>query len=134
MYPLNAVADEVPFEWIEMALPISTSQSNPRANMRTGVFTQGQRNIAITGKFGYCELADVPSAIKIATAKIVGAIIKENIGDADLKEVTQESIGQYSTSYAKIKEIANAMGVTDMVSQYIREDMPASSSVSESKS
>lgn len=127
LYPLNAAANGEPFNSIEMALPISTSQSNPRANMRTGTLTEGQRNIAISGKFGYAT--SVPSTIQFAVTKLAGSIIKENISDTDLKEITSETIGQYSASYAKIKDVAYTMEIAEMVSQYIRKDKYASSGI-----
>lgn len=76
------------------------------------------QGISVTGKF--CYSATVPPMIELAATKMVGAIIKEAVGDGDVKEVTQESIGRYSVGYARIGEIANQMGVKEELAPYIK--------------
>ena len=121
-YPLNASEDdeEKPITAIELVQPeTSLGSSNPRSgNTIPYIFEELQRSVVITGKWGYSET--VPEDITVAVMKIVGGMIKENIGDSDLREVTQESLGEYSTSYAKIKDIAHALGLGNMLAPYTR--------------
>ncbi len=121
LYPLN----ESVKEWIELIQPETKIPSNSRLDRSSPfIFDKGQRIVAVTGKFGYSTTP--PDAIKLACLKLVGAAIKENIGDTDLKEITQESLGDYSASYAKIKEIAHYTGVNDILEMYKRERVPFS--------
>lgn len=124
LYPLNAVADSKPYEYIELANPAFNLPANSR--ITTGVaqayiFFEGQRNIAITGKWGYnAASGSRPDLITLAALKIMGGIIKENIGDDDVKELTQETLGEYSASYAKVKDIADRLGIPDTLAPFIR--------------
>ncbi len=125
-YPLNATDDGVPYEWIELVNPSNNLNVNSRIAAISGtspfVFTRGQRNIAITGRWGYNELEDgnLPPSVKMAALKICAGIIKENIGDTDLKELTSESLGEYSASYAKVADIADRLGVPSILGDFIR--------------
>jgi hypothetical protein len=121
MYPLNAGAEGKPYEWIELIQPETRVSTNSRLDKSVPyIFDKGQRTVKVTGKFGYS--ATPPEDVKIAALKLCAGIIKENIGDNDLKEITQESIGEYSSSFVKVSEIAHALGVDELVSQYIRPD------------
>jgi hypothetical protein len=120
LYPLNAVADGKPFEYIELINPAFNLPANSRMSVFGAgspyTFYEGQRNIAITGKWGYNAInSNLPPLVKMATLKICAAVIKENIGDNDLKELTSESLGEYSASYAKIAEIADRLGVSNIL-------------------
>ena len=129
LLPHNAVADEEPFVSIELVQPeTSFSNSNPRSGSTIPyVFEELQRSIVVVGKWGYS--ATPPSDVKVAAMKIVGGIIKENIGDSDLREVTQETLGEYSTRYAKIKDIAHALNVGSILEPYKRGRVSGSSKV-----
>lgn len=126
-YPLNAIADGIPFEWIDLANPAYNMPANSRLSAFGGgnayVFFQGQRNIAVTGKWGYNALDDgnLPPVVVMAALKICGGIIKENIGDTDLKELTAEALGEYSASYAKVKDIADRLEIGDILAPLVRE-------------
>ncbi len=120
LYPLNAIEDEEPFIAIELIQPeTSGANANPRSGSNVSyIFEELQRSVTIVGKFGYS--ASVPADITLAMMKLVGGVIKENIGDSDLREVTQETLGEYSTNYAKIKDIAHALGVNAILEDYKR--------------
>lgn len=120
LYPLNASEFDMPYEWIELIQP-ETRLLNVNSRLSSAppyIFDKGQRTIVIVGKFGFS--ATVPDDIKLVALKLVGGVIKENVGDTDLKEVTQESIAEYSASYAKIKEVANRLGVNDILNGYVK--------------
>jgi hypothetical protein len=119
LYPLNAEADGEPFEWIELIQPeTSFSNTNPRRTGIPYIFEDLQRSVTVVGKWGYSETP--PEDVKVAVMKIVLGFIKENIGDNDLREVTSETIGEYSVSYAKIKDTADRTGVDHLLKPYKR--------------
>lgn len=125
LMPLNADKNGFPFEYIELVNPAFNLPANSRIQALGGspayVFFQGQRNIAITGKWGFNKVSDgAPKAVKLAALKIIAGVIKENIGDTDLKELTAESLGEYSASYAKVKDIADRLEIDDILAQYVR--------------
>lgn len=127
-YPLNAIADSKPIEWIELIQPAVNQNVNSRLAQVAGnnpfVFWEGQRNISITGKWGYNEAADgkIPKLVKMAALKLIAAAIKANIGDTDLKELTSETLGEYSASYAKIKDIADQLEIADVLEPLVRKE------------
>lgn len=120
LYPLNAAEEDRPYAAIELVQPeTSFANANPRSgNSIPYVFDELQRSVVVTGKWGFS--ATPPDDIKLAAMKLVGGIIKENIGDTDLKEVTQETLGEYSVSYAKVKDIANSLGISSVLDTYKR--------------
>jgi hypothetical protein len=117
LYPLNATAKGKPYEWLELIQEVSGNNRNPRSNWHY-VFEPIQRNVAVTGKFGYS--ATVPEPIKVACLKLAGAIIKENIGVTDLKEISSESLGEYSVSYVKVTDVANRQDFDQVLAPYVR--------------
>lgn len=120
-YPLNATEDGVPIERIDLIQPETKVNTNSRAMLLGSsnyIFEKKQRSVKITGKWGYSTVP--PEDIKLAVLKLIGGVIKENIGDADVKEVTSETIGAFTTSYAKLKDIAHALGVEDLLDPYVR--------------
>ena len=121
LYPLNASALGMPYEWIELIQP-ETRLLNVNSRLSSSppyIFDKGQKTIVVVGKFGFSTT--VPDDIKLAALKLVGGIIKENVGDSDLREVTQESLGDYSASYAKIKDVANRLGVNNILDGYVKD-------------
>ncbi len=122
MYPMNAQNDGMPYEWIELIQPTYNRNVNSRIAALAGnnpfVFWKGQRNVIVTGTWGFATTA--PDDIKVATMKLVSSFIKENIGDTDIKEVTSEKLGNFGTSYTKISSIADRVGVTNIIAPYVR--------------
>jgi len=120
LYPLNSLAEFRPFEWIELIQPeTEILNQNPRTG--TGIrfiFEEGQGTVEINGKWNWAE---VPDGIKVAAFKIASSFIKENVGDEDVKEVTQSRLGDFSVTYVKIKDIADRVGVTEMLKTFTRE-------------
>jgi len=119
-YPLNAAAEGKPYTAIELVQPETNfSNANPRSgNSIPYIFEELQRSVVILGKWGFSATA--PADITMAMMKLVGGVIKENIGDSDLREVTVETLGEYSTSFAKIKDIAHAVDIAAILSPYKR--------------
>lgn len=115
LYPLN---EDVKTR-IELVQPFTRLNLNSRLQSSSPyVFDEGQKGVKVVGKFGYSTTP--PDAIKLACLKLVGAIIKENIGDTDLKEITSESLGDYTANYVKIKDIAERLKVNDVLNPYKR--------------
>lgn len=125
LYPLN----ETVKEWIELIQPETRLATNSRIDSTSPyIFDEGQRSVTIVGKFGYSTDATAPDLIKVCALKIVSGFIKENIGDSDLKEITSESLGDYSVSFAKITETANRMNMNDMLASFTRQPIGKSAS------
>ena len=104
---------------IQLAQPSTRLNSNSRISSSSPyIFEKAQRNVVITGKFGYSVTA--PDPIKMACLGIVGAYLKQNISDKDLKEVSSESLGDYSVSYVKTSEISDKLGLTSVLDLYKR--------------
>lgn len=115
LYPLN----ETVKTRIELLQPETRLSSNSRiGSVSPYIFDKGQRTIAVTGQFGYSETP--PDVVKLACMKLVGAVIKENIGDTDLREMTQESLGDYSASFTRIKDIAERLDLKALLGTYVR--------------
>jgi hypothetical protein len=122
LYPLN----DTPKTQIQMN---RNTYSNVNSRVRGGnlssvIFPQGQANVIVEGKFGYSTT--VPEAIKMATTRIASSIIKENIGDSDLKSVSKEELGEYSVSFESAKNAANKIDALDTLNQYRRNDVLSS--------
>ena len=125
LYPLNATEDEKPFTEIQLIQPETRLNLNSRLRSASPyLFDIGQRTVKVVGKFGYSITP--PSAIKTVAVKLVLAMLKENIGDADLKEITQESLGDYSASFAKVKEIAERLHFSMLLDKYKRDSKKVS--------
>lgn len=120
LYPLNATVDGKPYEWIELIQPETRLSVNSRVvSSAPYIFDKGQRTVVVKGKFNYSATA--PNDIKLACLKLCGGIIKENIGDNDLKEITSESIGEYSTAFTAISQIAHALKVDNLLMPFRRD-------------
>lgn len=118
LYPLNAVEDNEPFTSIELIQPETRLQRSSRIDVSSPyVFERAQRNIVLTGKFGYSET--VPEDIKVVCLKLTASLIKENIGDRDLKELSSETLGDYSVSFVKVADFADRLNIPDLLSPYI---------------
>lgn len=122
LYPLNAIADGRPYEWIELIQPQTRISGNQNSRIEVTSpysFWDNQRNITIVGKFGYSTA--VPKSVKLAALKLVGAVIKENIGDNDLKNITAETLGDHSVTYQEIKDTASLSKVNDILAPFVRQ-------------
>jgi hypothetical protein len=116
---------------IRLSQPATRLNSNSRISSSSPyIFEEGQRNIVITGKFGYSVTA--PDPIKTAGLAIVSAYLKQNISDKDVKEINSESLGDYSVTYSKVSEVADKPSITSILDLYKR-DKKKKSSVSMSK-
>lgn len=117
LYPLNAEEDSKPYTRIELIQPETRLNASPRLDLSSPyVFERAQRNVAVTGKWGYSATA--PADVQVAAMKLVGGMIKENIGDNDLREVKSETLGEYSVTYESIKQISGLLGVDALLDQY----------------
>lgn len=119
LLPLNAENDNVPYEAIELIQPENSfGNTNSRiSQFNPFIFEQGQKSVKVVGKFGYSKI--VPADIKLATLKIISAVLKENI-DETTKQVKSESLGDYSVSYETVKEIAGNIGANDILDRYVK--------------
>lgn len=120
LYPLNASQTEEPYTSIELAQIATRVNVNSRISSSAPyVFDRSQKMITIVGKWGYS--ATPPEDIQVACMKIVGGIIKENIGDEDLREIRAESLGEYSVTYSSVKDIANRIEIDALLTPYKRQ-------------
>jgi len=113
--PANPINE--PYRWLELIQP--GGAVNSRSALASYYeFAWGQQNVIVTGKWGFS--ATPPASITLAATRIVGAMIKENIGDQDVKEIKSETLGDYSVTYQDISKIANAIGVNAMLDKFKR--------------
>lgn len=128
LFPYNASADSKPYTHIELVQPESNIRSaNPRSNMSINIFEEIQRNVQISGKWYYSSVA--PSQIKLATLKLVSAMLKENVTDTTLKAITAEALGEYNVSYEKTSEIADRLGISSLLTPYMRSNEAGSQKI-----
>lgn len=114
-YPLNKNV----IEWIELIQAETRLNVNSRIGSASQyIFYKGQRNVAITGKFGYS--VNAPDVIKTVAMSIVASLLKANIPDNDLKSVTQESIGDYSVSYNATASEVDKLGLNVQLDMFKR--------------
>lgn len=122
LYPLNAqseAADLKPYEWIELIQPETRLNVNSRVQASSPyVFECGQRRVVLVGKFGYSATA--PADVQVAALKLVAGVIKENIGDADVKEISSESVGEYSVTFEKVSQVAGSVKANELLNQFKR--------------
>ena len=128
LYPLNASDDDEPYLKIQLAQPETRVNNNSRVSSSSPyIFDKSQKSVEVTGKFGYST--EVPSAVKVAALRIVGEVIRENIGDNDIKNVTQETIGDYGISYSDVKETAIRKKVGEALAPFVRRSINKKSGV-----
>lgn len=104
-------------EYIELLQGIHRNASHPRVSSAY-TFPDGKDNIKVTGKLGYSVTA--PALVKMQALRLVTSVIKEATGDSDVRELTSESLGEWSGSYAKVSELAHKIGVEDALQFFIR--------------
>lgn len=118
LYPLNADKSGQPFTWVELVQPETGFRSNLRTGGTSYFFELGQRNVAVTGRFAYSTTP--PADVQLAAVKLVAGVLKENIGDKDIKELKSESLGAYSVSYESVSQLAYALEVEQILAPYRR--------------
>lgn len=122
LYPAN----ETPKTQIQLKNGLSRN-SRQVLSQSFYTFTEDQQNVEVTGRFGYGE--EIPADIELAATKLVGGILKEAVGDKDVKEITREALGDYSADYAKVKDVAHALSVDQLLAPYVREGKSAKTAV-----
>ena len=122
LYPLNASDMGEPYRWIELIQPETRLNANSRiVSASPYVFEVAQRNVEVSGKWRYSDAP--PADIQLAALKLVGGVLKENIGDEDIREIKAESIGgEYQVTYESLKNIAHALKVDQLLAPYKRKD------------
>lgn len=98
LYPLN----DSPKYIIELVLSASIAS-----------FPAGMRRVKITGDFG--QTSSAPENVKLAATMLVGKIIKEGIKGG---ESSSESLGDFSITYQKVDEVADSLGIKNILDQY----------------
>ena len=115
LYPVNQDVSH----YLEMAQPASRLAGNSRVLGESPyVFGAAQQNVSVVGKFYYSVTP--PDDIKLAMLKLVGAVIKENVSDNDVKEVKKEDLDDYSVTFQDVSKIAHALKVDALLSSYVR--------------
>ena len=54
--------------------------------------------------------------------KLVGGVLKENIGDGDVREITSETLGDYKADYQTVDKVAHALNVNDILAPFVMKD------------
>lgn len=121
LYPLNAGENGTgeAFQYLEMSQPATRLNSNSRSiGEEPYTFEAAQANVKIDGYWYFTETP--PVDITLAMMKLVGAVLKENISDGDVREKKSETLGDYQVSYQDIEKTAHALKVTDLIQPYKR--------------
>ena len=118
-YPLNITEGEEPYQYLELAQPATRLNSNSRqSTLAPYIFEKAQANVEVVGKFRYSDT--VPSDVSLAATKLVGAVLKENISDNDVKEIKAEQLGDFKVTFQEIGKIAHSLKITDLLDPYKR--------------
>lgn len=125
LYPLNARAvsgKEEPYTEIQLIQPETriVAQNSRLIGAAPYIFDKSQKSITIVGKFGYSTTP--PALVKMAVVRVVAQFIKDKIGDNSLRELTSESLGEYSGSFEKISNVADRLNLATLLAPYIRKD------------
>jgi len=116
LYPLNG--DDA-WQYAELSQPETRVDSNSREiSSAPYIFEKAQASIVVIGKF-YFSLVP-PDDIKIACMKLASAMLKENITDADTKELKSEQLGEYKATYQDVSKIAHQLKVNQILAPYVR--------------
>ncbi len=118
LYPLNG--DDA-WQYAELSQPETRVDSNSREiSSAPYVFEKAQASISVVGKFYFSVTP--PADIKLACMKLAAAVLKENITDADTKELKTEKLGEYQASYQDVSKIAHSLKVNNILNQYVRKN------------
>ncbi|KAA0004642.1 MAG: hypothetical protein FE038_02055 [Thermoplasmata archaeon] len=82
-------------------------------NSCIGAFPVGKRRIKITGKWG--QSSTVPKDVELAATMLVGKIIEKGLKGG---EASSEGLGDYRITYKKIDEVADSLGVKQILDHY----------------
>lgn len=113
--PYNAQAEGKPYTHIELIQPDGRQGSRGAA---VYIFDKTQRNVKIEGKWRYSDT--VPASIQLIATQLVASILKEKVGDLELREVKAETLDDYKVEFSDITAKAKTLGVTDILDQYKR--------------
>jgi len=78
-------------------------------------FPSYRNAVKINAKFGYS--VEAPQDIQLASTRLMAHLIQPRLS-GNLGEKKQESLGDYSVSFAKLDETAKLLGVTNILDQY----------------
>ena len=109
--PYNAQDLGKPYEYIELVQPSGSQSSRAKALYE---FSADQRNIKVTGKFRYSNVA--PADIQLIATQMAGSIINEAIDDG----IKAETLGDYRVDYGNVTKTAYTLGVNSILDQYKR--------------
>jgi len=115
--PYNAEAEGKPYSEIELVQPSGRSSSRGSAIYE---YEKDQKNIIVVGKFRYSD--DVPADIQLIATKLASEILKERVGDEELRETKAETFDDYKIDYTEIAKMAKSLGIYDILDQYKRKD------------
>lgn len=112
--------------------PLNSTEKNELVlmpNAKTGVFARAFENIldeideetdadikrliSVTATFG--ASATVPADVELAATKLVASIAEKSTDGGDL---VSESLGDYSHSFAEVDELADALGIYNILDQW----------------
>lgn len=128
LYPLNAGDRKEPSTWVELVQPETRLNANSRVdNSNPYIFETAQKNIEISGKWRYSDIP--PADIKLSALKLVVGVMKENIGDGDIRETKNVKLGDLSISYQDVSKVAHALSVGQILNGYKRKDISISSGI-----
>lgn len=77
-------------------------------------FPLGDRTVKVTGKFGHTT---VPAPVKFAGIQLCAKIINEGLRGG---QVSSETLGSYTVNYREVDEVAESMGVKNILDMYRR--------------
>jgi len=83
------------------------------ASSQIGVWLTGPKRIKLTGVWGHS--ATVPEDIELVATMLVADIIKQG---RDSGKITNETLGDYSVTYADLDESAVRLGVKQILNQH----------------
>lgn len=109
--PYNAADIGRPFDYIELVQPSGNWSSRAKAIYD---FTSDQRNIKVTGKFRYSNVA--PSDIQLIATQIAGSLMGEALSDG----IKAETLDDYRVEYASVSKKATTLGSNDILNNYKR--------------
>jgi hypothetical protein len=122
--PYNAPLEGRPYSNIELIQPSGSQSSRAKAVYE---YDKEQRNIKVVGKFRYSDT--VPADIQLIATQLAGSILKEKVGEDNLKEVKSEKFDDYTIDYVEIAKKAKTLKVTDILDQYKRKIKTANAGV-----
>ena len=96
--------------------PLNTTEKNKLVltnNSKVSTWISGIRRIKITADWG--AAVTVPKDIQLAATMLVAKIIEKPLKGGQLSQV---KLGEYSANFRKIDEVAEAMGIYNILDKY----------------